>query len=147
MTTPSVFRACVKTKKDITKSDITPHSLENLYITEALITDEVKEVMWGFGKGGWIIFGELTPGDVIVFGNGDKGVGGYKYRATVVSTIVDDFPDVPVPEWYNADDYMYRFIITDLRQIATIECSEFTGVGRQSYTRVTGNLAQRILEM
>ncbi|AGE49004.1 hypothetical protein PBCVAP110A_986R [Paramecium bursaria Chlorella virus AP110A] len=145
MTTPSVFRACVKTKKDITKSDITPHSLENLYTTEALITDEVKEVMWGFAKGGGKIFSELTPGDVIVFGNGGKGVRGYKYRATVVSTDVDD--DFPIPDWYNADDYMYRFIIKDLRQIATIECCEFTGVGQQSYTRVTGDLAQRILAM
>ncbi|AGE50688.1 hypothetical protein PBCVCVR1_996R [Paramecium bursaria Chlorella virus CVR-1] len=143
---PVVLFCTTDTTEDITKSDKTPpHALYNIDITLAHVNN--GKGMWSLAKGGKADHKKIEPGLVIFLGRGSEG--GYKYRATVVSTEVKDFPDVPVPDWYNKDKYKYPFIITDLRRlkvpIKPAEFNEFKTHFTRAYTWVTGNPAQNFL--
>ena len=143
---PVVLFCTTDTKEDITKSDKTPpHALYNIDITLAHVNN--GKGMWGLCKRGKADHEKIEPGLVIFLGRRGKDLG-YMYRATVVSTEVEKF-NVPVPEWYNKDDYKYRFIITDLRRlkdpIKPVEFIEFKTHYTRAYTWVTGNPAQDFL--
>ncbi|AGE51573.1 hypothetical protein PBCVCviKI_487R [Paramecium bursaria Chlorella virus CviKI] len=134
---PNVFRLCVNTKK-VNPIRSYLHNLVNVTLQQQNNGD--KNMMWGITKSGKCVYIQFKAGDYVVLGH--SGAGGFMYRATIVSTEVND---IPVPEWDTPEAFVFRFIITDIREIDTIECSRFGDTGRQAYTKVEGELAQEII--
>ncbi|AGE57377.1 hypothetical protein PBCVNEJV4_515R [Paramecium bursaria Chlorella virus NE-JV-4] len=133
---PNVFRLCVSTKKNSGFDCL--HNLVNVTLQQQNNGD--KNMMWGITKSGKCVYIQFKAGDYVVFGH--SRVGGFKYRATIVSTEVGN---MIVPDWDTPEKFIHKFIITDIREIDTIECSRFGDTGRQSYTKVEGELAQEII--